>query len=641
MKFMNIGLKQKVVISYIIMASLAVIVFGTLTFLQAQSNKATLALTDEIIPKSTLATNMDSTVKETVSILMQSALTGQGKDDLARLSDRLIQTAKQFDEYMAAAERLPALPGEQALVDAHEAAWRALATKVMAMKRLTDQPTAENLQVFAREYSTEFRDLMTSYAKTSDDLRAFYKTFIETQKQTFDVSYKRSADVTYSSIAVMLVCTILLAWFNVRTMTRSLGKASDLLTQEAKALGTTASAVSHSSTSLSETIQEEAAAIQQTAASVEQVSAMVGRNAENSEQSREAARRSKDVASEGGRVVEQAVSTMADISKSTDAIMAEVDASNKELSNIVKVIGEIENKTKVIHDIVFQTKLLSFNASVEAARAGEHGKGFAVVAEEVGNLAQMSGTAAKEISDILDRSLDETRTIIDQTKVRIERLVVAGKEHVDRGLRLSQQTGSIFKDLTSSVVTVENMVQEIATASQEQARGVKEIARAMGEMEQVTHRNAATATNSSDAAKQLFVNSDTLHRVIGELNTAIHGGGNKVAMKTVSAKATPKAAVTKSNTSHGTQPVKAKPIKPTAVSSAAPVAKPVEKKPLNPRAAQTKATDLKVLQKSQDKVVPLTARPAAPKAAKPAAVPRVVGSDIAVPDANDPRFTDI
>jgi methyl-accepting chemotaxis protein len=78
--------------------------------------------------------------------------------------------------------------------------------------------------------------------------------------------------------------------------------------------------------------------------------------------------------------------------------MNQINYSNEQMSEIVKVIQEIETKTKVINDIVFQTKLLSFNASVEAARAGEQGKGFAVVAEEVGNLAQMSGNAAKEIS---------------------------------------------------------------------------------------------------------------------------------------------------------------------------------------------------------------------------------------------------
>ena len=78
---------------------------------------------------------------------------------------------------------------------------------------------------------------------------------------------------------------------------------------------------------------------------------------------------------------------------------------------ILGYIKSIEEKTKVINDIVFQTKLLSFNASVEAARAGEQGKGFAVVAEEVGNLATMSGTSAEEISKLLESSISHIESI--------------------------------------------------------------------------------------------------------------------------------------------------------------------------------------------------------------------------------------
>lgn len=76
--------------------------------------------------------------------------------------------------------------------------------------------------------------------------------------------------------------------------------------------------------------------------------------------------------------------------------------SNKKITEITKVISEVAAKTQVINEIVFKTKLLSFNASVEAARAGDQGRGFSVVAEEVGNLAKMSGDAAKEISNITE-----------------------------------------------------------------------------------------------------------------------------------------------------------------------------------------------------------------------------------------------
>ena len=87
-----------------------------------------------------------------------------------------------------------------------------------------------------------------------------------------------------------------------------------------------------------------------------------------------------------------------EINQSQKDTIETLDTTASDVKNMMTLIETINQKTSVINDIVFQTKLLSFNASVEAARAGEHGKGFAVVAEEVGNLAQMSGNAAQEIN---------------------------------------------------------------------------------------------------------------------------------------------------------------------------------------------------------------------------------------------------
>src|SRR5690606_36951178 len=94
----------------------------------------------------------------------------------------------------------------------------------------------------------------------------------------------------------------------------------------------------------------------------------------------------------------------------------EILHSNEKIEQLVKVIGNIGEKTKVMDEIVFQTKLLSFNASVEAERAGEHGRGFAVVAQEVGNLAQMSGKSAQEIAEIVKSSIQEAEAITTENK---------------------------------------------------------------------------------------------------------------------------------------------------------------------------------------------------------------------------------
>src|SRR3954468_23516662 len=93
--------------------------------------------------------------------------------------------------------------------------------------------------------------------------------------------------------------------------------------------------------------------------------------------------------------------------------MAAIKESNDLLNDLKTSFQAIQNKTRVINDIVFKTKLLSFNASIEAARAGQYGKGFSVVAEEVGRLAQTSGKAAKEIEALLSESRKKSTAAIE------------------------------------------------------------------------------------------------------------------------------------------------------------------------------------------------------------------------------------
>src|SRR5690606_27092464 len=101
------------------------------------------------------------------------------------------------------------------------------------------------------------------------------------------------------------------------------------------------------------------------------------------------------------------------------------------------------------------------NASVEAARAGEHGKGFAVVAEEVGNLAQMSGNAAKEIGSLLEQSVHKVNEIVNETRTNVDRLMVEGKSTVERGMQVAQQCGSVLDEIVQNVSLVSSMASEI------------------------------------------------------------------------------------------------------------------------------------------------------------------------------------
>jgi methyl-accepting chemotaxis protein len=281
--------------------------------------------------------------------------------------------------------------------------------------------------------------------------------------------------------------------------------------------------ISTSSIELSESATESASSLQETVSSIDEISSMVQRNADAASSSTHVSTKSSEAATRGKKTVEQMITSINDISKSNDDIAEEMQKNNEDISKIVQVISEIGEKTKVINDIVFQTKLLSFNASVEAARAGEHGKGFAVVAEEVGNLASMSGKAALEITEMLDSSIKQVTEIVDNTKKKVEVLVSTSKEKVETGTKTAHECGDSLDEILQNVTSVNEMVREIATASSEQSTGVQEVTKAMQQLDQTTHKNTTVAQESSVMAKNLKSQASGLNAAVKELLAVVSG----------------------------------------------------------------------------------------------------------------------
>ena len=327
--------------------------------------------------------------------------------------------------------------------------------------------------------------------------------------------------VVLTSVASLLALILGLMFGN--KLSKSLKELVDRLFQQGLDVRKASEEVSSTSDQLSSAASQQAAALQETVAAVNEISAMVGRTADMATQSRNTSQSSRNVANDGKRTVDEMIHSMDEIRESNKEILTQVEDGNKEISQIVRVISEIGNKTKVINDIVFQTKLLSFNASVEAARAGEHGKGFAVVAEEVGNLAQMSGAAAKEISDLLEQSVVKVQTIVDQTGQRVERLVVNAREKVANGEETARRCAQILEQILLNADEVNALINEIATSAQEQARGVQEINSAMTELDSVTQQNSASASQSSQLSSSLLTQSEGLSDLVSALNNVVSG----------------------------------------------------------------------------------------------------------------------
>ncbi|MEM5454516.1 methyl-accepting chemotaxis protein [Paraburkholderia phytofirmans] len=211
---------------------------------------------------------------------------------------------------------------------------------------------------------------------------------------------------------------------------------------------------------LSQRTEQQAASLQETAASMEELTATVKQNADNARQASGLAHNASEIATRGNDVVSRVIGTMGEINDSS--------------RQIADIIGVIEG-------IAFQTNILALNAAVEAARAGEQGRGFAVVAGEVRSLAQRSGTAAKEIKQLISASV----------------------ERVHNGSTLVQQAGTTMGEILQAVQRVTDIMGEIAAASEEQSSGISQVGRAVTQMDEVTQQNAALVEQAAAAAASL------------------------------------------------------------------------------------------------------------------------------------------
>ncbi len=293
-------------------------------------------------------------------------------------------------------------------------------------------------------------------------------------------SLSANSTVMIVGLAIGTVFAIFCAIWITRSTVRPLTHIIKELTSGANQTASAASQVSSTSQSLAEGASEQAAAVEETTSSIEEIASMIKQNADNAQEAQTLAATARSSADTGGEAMGRMSTAIEDIKKSSD-----------ETAKIIKTIDEI----------AFQTNLLALNAAVEAARAGEAGKGFAVVAEEVRNLAQRSAEAAKNTAEMIE----------DATK------------NADNGVSISKEVAQSLNDIADGSRKVNDLVAEIAAASQEQHQGIDQINQAVTQMDQVTQSSAANAEESASASEELSAQAEGMQGMVDELTTMIGG----------------------------------------------------------------------------------------------------------------------
>ena len=347
-------------------------------------------------------------------------------------------------------------------------------------------PMAEQYIEFGRkrEFAQAHQLMSTRGGPLVEEMEASVALFVKIVRALLTQATGEARETVSSNLwrawSIMIVALAIGAgvFLVIRGINTELRQVAGELGHGAEQLSGAAGQVSAASQVLAQGSSEQAASLQQTSSSSEQIASMTQRNAESARTAEQFGAAVAGQVGDANRSLEQMVESM-----------HRINTSSEKISRIIRVIDEI----------AFQTNILALNAAVEAARAGEAGMGFAVVADEVRNLAQRAAQAAKDTASLIEESI--TASTDGRSKL-------AG-------------VGESIASITGGAEKVKTLCADVRVGSEEQTRGIDQIAKAIAQMQSVTQQTAASAEENAAAGQQLTAQSEALRGIVRRLTQMV------------------------------------------------------------------------------------------------------------------------